>query len=410
MVEVANLKIRYSADVENAIGGLKQVDQKMNKSATVAATESKKIEGFMGKWTMGWIAMGTAAIASLYAIAKSSAVISSYFEEFGMMIGDVFDTIGIAMAPIVEPLLDFLWGLVDIFNALPDPVKAATGAVIFFLAGLLTLIPILALLKSSLATLGLSAAGAKILALGGPLTALGVIIVGAAYGYYVTWKDAWDKMGKEPGTAWAVMKTGLMTIFGGGGMSLYLAAGIADILGFGDEFQDTIDRILVYWILLWTDKIPRAMMRGLTTIHSYASAWYDAGARLVSSLIYGIGDLGDKIWSSISGDLAYVSNQLSAWASGLLSFSPTLLEIGARIPQTITRGAVQAEPIMTRSIAHTTIPMIATEGRTVVEKNVYQFTIPINIYGGISSDRDLRELARRLKGHMQRELKTLGRT
>ena len=114
-MEVANLSVKLSADVENAISGLRKSDAAIQKSGVVAKKESTKIEGFMGKWKMGWIAMSTAAIASLYAIAKSSAVIGAYFSEFGALLGYVFDEIGIAMAPVIYPLLDFLWKLADLF-------------------------------------------------------------------------------------------------------------------------------------------------------------------------------------------------------------------------------------------------------------------------------------------------------
>ena len=114
-MEVANLTVKLSSDVEQAISGLHKSDAALQKSGMVANKESKKIEGFMGKWKLGWVAMSTAAIASLYAIAKSSAVIGAYFSEFGALLGYVFDEIGIAMAPVIYPLLDFLWKLADLF-------------------------------------------------------------------------------------------------------------------------------------------------------------------------------------------------------------------------------------------------------------------------------------------------------
>ena len=127
-MEVANLTVKLSSDVEQAISGLRKSDAALQQSGKVANKESKKIEGFMGKWKLGWVAMSTAAIASLYAIAKSSAVIGAYFSEFGALLGYIFDEIGIAMAPIIYPLLDFLWKLADAFveRVIPLLKKAVT--------------------------------------------------------------------------------------------------------------------------------------------------------------------------------------------------------------------------------------------------------------------------------------------
>jgi len=99
MTEIAHLEIGITADVADALNAmrairretqdathavsesLKGVDTEAVKMGNTAARESEKVEGFMGKWKMGWVAMGAAAITSLYAVAKSSAVMRSYFSE-----------------------------------------------------------------------------------------------------------------------------------------------------------------------------------------------------------------------------------------------------------------------------------------------------------------------------------------
>jgi len=427
MVEVANLKIRYSADVENAMGGLKQVDQKVNKSATVAATESEKIEGFMGKWKMGWITMAAAGIASLYAVAKSSAVISGYFSEFGMIVGDVFDAIGIAMAPVIEPLLDFLWGLTDSFNALPEPVKAATGGVVLFLVALLTLIPILALLKTSLATLGVSMATISTVPLIGSLSVLGITMAGFLYSYWTNWHDTRDKVNAAIDT----MKDKLSGFSPFAGNIFATIAKYPGILFTGKMILDpeqtletlnaTADAINTGWL-----KFKSIIESGINTIISkleaFGTKWYNIGVELVNSIIRGIGDIGTKIWGAIIDGLSYVSTRITDWASGVLGFSPTLREIGAMVPKTlmetagmmkITTPPIKTEYLMENVMKSTIAPMpTATSSiieKTTVEKSEYKITVPITIKSGLSSDRELHELARKLKGHLMRELKDLGR-
>ena len=194
-MEVANLSVKLSADVEQAISGLRKSDAALQKSATVASKESKKIEGFMGKMKMGWIAVAAGAIASLYAVAKSSAVIGGYFSEFGMLVGMVFDEIGIAMAPIIDPLLDFLWMLGDKFAALPEPVKAAIGIIILVGTAIAVLIPIIGLIAPAFAT-GIAIitpllAGFFLFLLANPIILIIAAIIAVAVLLYIAWKKNW---------------------------------------------------------------------------------------------------------------------------------------------------------------------------------------------------------------------------
>ena len=155
-MQVASLSVKLSANVEQAISGLRKSDAALQKSAVVANKESKKIEGFTNKMKLGWVAVAAGAIASLYAVAKSSAVIGGYFSEFGLLVGYVFDEIGIAMLPVIEPLLDFLFDCADKFAELPDPIKATAGAIIILGTAIPGVLVVLAGLKLALSTLGIS--------------------------------------------------------------------------------------------------------------------------------------------------------------------------------------------------------------------------------------------------------------
>lgn len=156
MVEVANLTVKLSADVENALSGMKKSDQALQKSAAVTGKESKKIDGFMGKWKMGWIAVGTAAIAGLYALAKSSAVLGSYLSEYGAVLGAFFDTIFLAFDDTAFDILDKMWELEEKFEQSPKWVQQLTGALLGLAIAIPTLLIMLAAIKWSLATLGLT--------------------------------------------------------------------------------------------------------------------------------------------------------------------------------------------------------------------------------------------------------------
>ena len=187
-MEIANLSVKLSADVENAISGLRKSDAALQKTAGVANKETKKITGFLGKMKMGWVMVGAAAIAGLYAMAKSSAVLSSYLTEYGAVVGAFFDTIFLAFEDEAYKIIDKMWELEAEFEKWPDWAKKATGAIFAIAIAVPTVIFALAGLKWALATLGIPAALTKLASL--KLALLGLpaaIFIGVTVGLLGVW-------------------------------------------------------------------------------------------------------------------------------------------------------------------------------------------------------------------------------
>jgi len=187
-----------------------------------------------------------------------------------------------------------------------------------------------------------------------------------------------------------------------------------------DVWEKFGSRLREVWGFAWSE-IKAIVGPALTSIISKMSEgiprFIEAGREIPSAIITGIGDLGSKIWNAIRDGLSYVSTQITDWASGVLGFSPTLREIGAMIPKTIMEaagmGRITAPPVSMDSLTKpssyilTPAPTPIIE-RTTTKENKYYITAPITITSGLSSDHEFRELARKLKGHLMRELRTLG--
>jgi len=427
-----------SADVKDALNGLRQTETQITKTAAETGKQTGKVEGFLGKWKMGWIAVSVAAVASLYAVAKSSAVISGYFSEFGMIVGDAFDAIGIAMSPIIDPLLGFLW---DAEGAFVDAVIPAIETFATKVAEVA--IPALTDLKAAfsglppeaqMAVAGIGVAAVGLAPIVVPFMAIPAMILGVFRDklpkikdvfmgvwsdiksiYETVVKPIFKVMGTFIGAIWDTIKlifaTAILTIKG------VLTGDTALIRAVWEKFGNLLHDV---WGTAWTE-IKAIVGPALTSISNKITGWIpeliEAGKKIPGAIIEGIGDIGTKIWDAIREGLSYVSTSITDWASGVLGFSPTLREIGAMIPKTIMEAAgmmrITAPPInmggLIRTSTYTPMTSAPTIGRPAAGKTEYHITVYNTIKGGLSSDRELHELARKLKSHLMRELKDLGR-
>lgn len=431
-MEVASLSVKLSADVEQAISGLHKSDAALQKSAIVANKESKKVEGFTNKMKMGWLGLTAAAIASLYAVAKSSAVIGGYFSEFGLLIGYVFDEIGMALEPVIVPLLDFLWILADKFAALPEVIKAATGALIAFGSIVLVVIPAT---KKLLAWLGFKGLLAKLAAIKAGFLGLSGIagvaiggIIGIAFGLGGVWVlvktgilNSLDKIGRKFEGTHPIIMDFLKQIMLLPGIIGTVAIDIVtgrfgqipeDVKKIFRDWQDANGRMADRFKSFITVTIPNAVRSGIAKIKAFNSKWYHVGSELVSRIIRGIGDIGGKIWNAIKSGLSSVAGKISDWASGILGLSPTLLEIGAKIPKTLMAGATNI-PLNINRIINTHVATPITAGGGIGGSSTKQITINfnprINITGEIKTDTDLRKLASDLSVFFKDEIKRMVR-
>ncbi len=432
-MEIANLSVKLSADVEQAISGLRKTDAAVQKSAAVSGKESKKIEGFMGKWKLGWIAMATAAVASLYAVAKSSAVISGYFTEFGMIVGSVFDEIGIAMAPIIEPLLDFLWELSDVFieHVIPALTDFAAKVADIVIPALKDFKDYFLALPTSVKkwVIGMGAVAIVLAPIFGPMYLIPALLLAKFRDkipkiveiFKKTWSEIKSIYETFVKPIFEAIKTFISAIWDT--IKLIFAAAFLTIKAIltGDTkllrrvWEKFGERLREIWGEAW-DKIKDLVGTALTIIISklkgYKDKFVESGRNLPKAIIEGIGDIGTKIWNAVKSGLSSVAGKISDWASGILGLSPTLLEIGAKIPKTLMAGATDIPLNINRIInTHATIPVTAGGGMGIssTKQTIINFNPTINITGEINTDTDLRKLASDLSVYFKDEIKRMVR-
>ena len=114
------------------------------------------------------MALGAVSLAAggLYTLIKMGPVAYSYFEEFGTILGEVSDIITTTLSPVLDPLIDLLWGLVDIFDNLPAPVKTVISVIATIAGAIAGLSAIVGLLGGGFGTVS-----ALIMAALGPVIA-----------------------------------------------------------------------------------------------------------------------------------------------------------------------------------------------------------------------------------------------
>ena len=383
-MEVANLSVKLSADVEQAISGLHKTDAAVTKSAVVAGKESKKIEGFMDKWKMGWITMAAAAIASLYAIAKSSAVIGGYFREFGLLLGYFFDSIGEAMAPIIEPLLDWLWDLADAFDELPDFVKIAIGAIIGLAAAIPTLLVGLAALKWALATLGLTAFSTAAVIATGAMAGLGLGLIGV----------------------WVLAKTGVLDALSGMGRKFEeMHPVIMDFLKWILMIPGVIGVVAIDIVTGQFSRIPEDIKRILTEGGKAFIAslkWIEGGALNIGARI------GEALWKPIQNAYNRITSfvdRIMSVISRIQSARETVSNTSRHIPSFQHGGYV---PTTGLAMLHAGKHVIPAGGATTTNrKTVINFNPTIYVTGEMRTDTDLRDLANKLSGFWKDDLKRM---
>lgn len=364
--ELEGLRVIISAEVRNAIANLYKVQTNLTKLGTVTKKETEKIGGFLTKWRLGWIAVGGAAIASLYELAKSSAYMNMWFTEATGALQYFMDSALEPLSPIIEPLLDLLYKFGDAFNKLPDIIRGAVGAIILAVGALggLKILDII---------FGTDFAAKAIAFIKGAFTAIGSSILGAiAAGIGLGMTAVWilDKLGilKALDEAGRSLEERIPTIFnlleiilaplGALGMTV-----INIIRGDFDRIIPDLKRIL------WTE--------------SFEKVWDYVNINVIQ-----------KIQDMLHG----WSETLRQWAKGVIGFSPTLKQIGAEIPDTIMGGA-GANPVSVSNIVNSNGAGRGSAGNTI------HFNPTINITGAqMNSQMDLRQLASQLSSYFRDDM------
>jgi len=416
------------------------VERGVSKLGLTVRKHTENIKGFLTKWKMGWIAVGTAAIGSLYALAKTSSYMSLWFEEAGGILQYFADSALAPLDPIVEDVLEHLLKFSDWFAKLPPKVRGAVGAlgtvslVIGAIAsaikllttflkwvGLGKLIDLIIfpfkrlgrVVWAVLSRLGSVIGRALVIALRGaggivirwiPRLAGGILgVFGAVLGAMLTVTWILDKLGLVDKMIQALnivaarLKEKVPTVFN---LAVIITA---PLLGLG---RLLIDIVRGQW-----DKILPDLKR--ITWERVGNAWQDLVKRtgdvfrvdLFNTIKNALTGIGSKIWNKIKEELHTVSKHLKDWASGILGASPTLIQIGKMIPKTLMAASSSVPIDIHKTI--TTIMPAPTPNIPSTKSTVYNVNISpnINISNPVVRDeRDVRDLANKLSEYWRDDI------
>ena len=97
---------KVRADVADAQRKLGETDEKMAGMAKNTKKHSKESAKGINKIRLGWIAMGAAAVASLWGIIKNSSIAGAYISIFGILMGWTGDIIAENFTPELNAIVN----------------------------------------------------------------------------------------------------------------------------------------------------------------------------------------------------------------------------------------------------------------------------------------------------------------
>jgi len=407
MVRVSSVQVEYTA-----VGAkeLQKADKDVQKQTNQTAKTAKKNTGITNRWMTAnktaILAVGAAAAGAMALIIKHSPSMGAAMDEARFAFSLMAFEIGESLAPALDPISEKLMDLAIRFGELPEPVKAAigvlilvpiaivaiTGAIVAYNA--ITGVWAATTIGATIAQWNLNAAmfanpiGLVVLAI---IAIIAVLIVlekkfgvvtkavewlSEKFGGLIDWlkqvagfmkagftaalsiaSEALNKIKDVFFGVWNTIKAFLAAVWL---TIIALFKGdtkrIKEIWGaFGKKMKEI-------WGNMW-DKMKATVIKGVKKIWegikhilnpanwaSIGTKLWKAGEDLIKSLIKGMGNVGDKIWNGLKDGLHDTAGKITKWAEGVLGLSPTLLEIGAKVPRTLAKGIGSNASVMTHAM------------------------------------------------------------
>ena len=164
-----------------------------------------------------------------------------------------------------------------------------------------------------------------------------------------TFLDLWNRVWN---TILDVVSTVILTVY-------YLLTGQTDKIS--ELWGNFIVKMQDIWGDLWTRIVDTVRKWGerakeliIEAVHAYweylkyvidprnwqeiASTMLEQGRNMVRSFIEGIGNIGQRIWDWVSEKMSAFVSRIVDWAEGRMGMSPTLIEIGFQIVESIIKG------------------------------------------------------------------------
>jgi len=371
------LLIKISDEIGETVKNLDEVSEKLSDLEDKQDEQTESSEKSNKKQSLGWLGLGLIAGATILGIAKHSAIASLYMNDFSDAFGYLIDEIITPAEPLLQKASDLLWELGDRFEKLPEPIKKVSSGLFLIGGGVGALAAGFAVLKGlgittlfsgmSSAIMGIpmslttavTAVGAGAVAIGLAVGLAGMKVIDMVGGFDKIGKWADDFATKNP-VAKALIDAILDPIATTGVILLDIVRGdwdkipehmeymneklkdnlnlIKDTIynGFTNIFRDTFDSV--------TNSLADLIISTDTYFNELSDNFKDWATNMVDSFLEGISDLPIKLSNFLRDGIHEHLSWLPEWASGAIGLSPTLIQIGEMVPQSIQEG-IESSPL-----------------------------------------------------------------
>jgi phage-related protein len=165
MIQIASLVAKVGFKSKGAISGMK-------KMTSATRSTGKSIQGFTQKSQMNldglkksWKFLGKFATGAIGKMISATPLLQAQMAMLNFQFREVWRTIGNALAPILEIIVEWIIKAVEWFKNLDPAIHKTIGVVLGLVAGLVALLPLLAILPALFSPITL-AIGAVIIAIG----------------------------------------------------------------------------------------------------------------------------------------------------------------------------------------------------------------------------------------------------
>ncbi len=320
-------KIKFTLEfqINQALQGLKDLQKNLKGIGSQVKQTQKGLTNTVGKskidlqaWGGAFQQLGAVAGNAFSRIIDNSPALGAAFSEVSFATDLLAMSIGEALAPVIQPLIDLIVDMIGIFTALPEPVQAFIGLTIALVAGLSAL---------AVAIIAIQVAGAPLIVI--------ILLIALAVAAIIILFTRWDEIVlafKENTKLFGAVLVALVIIFG----PIVLA--IIAIIAIIKNWDEITEAFKLTW-QAFTGAIGAAMINTLLFLES---AWdtffeffsgigksiresFDATVTFISGLIDILVEVWEGFGDSIDGVVSNVTDTIDdlggVWKDFTESFS-----------------------------------------------------------------------------------------
>lgn len=380
MVDIATLDIYMKAHIEQAVRQLVQAQKAIEKVGTEAQKHGQRIANYLNKFAQYFGFFGSMTDRAFRMMIEATPVLQGYTMEIRLEFERMAYSIGETLAPQFESISRLVSAATDVIEGLPEPLKLVIGNVLLLGKALGEVAPVLAAFSMGVQGLSgaMSALGAAFGVSGaGIVSVLGVIGLGIAEFIFrlASMKIAWDQN-------WFGMRYTVAAV----AKEISMLIARAQFL-IGNAVNEIVHAIAIAQIKLryLTDPVTAAWMEMAENMRYYSTKIENTLGRWANEI--------RSAWE-------YVSNYMSTvWNDIYNYYAPGLMELRRNISEMPALGEALAKYYPQFYEFTVSTPLTSGEYKKIVNN-----TIHMHLNANISSDIDLRDLARKLADYYSDEI------